>query len=372
MSYLRWTLGAWVVISLVLPCVNQADEPQLMPRAGVLVLRTDRVLRGNILRVGDRYVVTMREHDEVSVAVDAVALRCDSLTDAYQHKRRELPPAAKVADHLKLADWCLRYDLMQAAAEQLMAAQRRDPLDPANARFEKRLKFAANQVPTPAPRPRQTTQYAALAELDAQMRSLPAGVVAQFTHTVQPLLINRCGGGNCHGVNSTAEFRILSTSRARTIPRRFTQRNLLAVLELLDRKQPGRSPLLMMSALPHGGAENPPLRDKDVEQTQRLAEWIFRCLSETGPQPPAVLKTPDTFLLQPFEQPGQVTGNSSTTDTPASSKRDAGPAARGTDPAVQLVGHAEPLQTPTKPRGSTGIDPFDPEIFNRRYLNRDR
>jgi hypothetical protein len=82
MSNPRWALGVCILICLGSSRVNRADDPQLLPRTGVLVLRTGRVLRGDILRVGDRYVVALGKHDEVAVPVGSVDLRCDSLEEA--------------------------------------------------------------------------------------------------------------------------------------------------------------------------------------------------------------------------------------------------------------------------------------------------
>ncbi len=376
MSYPRWTLGAWAVVSLGLMGVTHADDPQLLPRAGVLVLRTDHVMRGNILRVGDRYVVTMNKRDEVSVPVDRVAMHCDSLDDAYRRKRAKLPPGASVADHLRLADWCLCYDLLPAAAEQLMAAQRRAPLDPANERFEKRLHFAAHQTSKPALRRQPAPQVAEQAELDAQLRNLPTGTIAEFTHTIQPLLLNRCGGGSCHGPNAASEFRLLSAARGRTLPRRFTQRNLRAVAELLDPAQPGRSPLLKMSTTAHGGANRPPLSDADVVPSQHLAEWVYKTSKKAGRQPPAVLKTPNTVLLQPLQRRSGAVSDSTATNSAANATPDGNSsenrAATRIDMAVQPAAHQSAVPVTSKPLTATGVDPFDPEVFNRRYIHRKR
>ena len=44
-----WTLATIIVVALGSLGVNQADEPELNPQDGVLVLRSGRVLRGGII-----------------------------------------------------------------------------------------------------------------------------------------------------------------------------------------------------------------------------------------------------------------------------------------------------------------------------------
>jgi len=150
MIYRHIILVACGLVLLGTTSANHAEEPRLLPRAGVLVLRNGSVLEGKILRVGDRYVVGLSERDEVVVPADRVEMECDSLTEAYQRKQKLLGADATVPDHLRLADWCLQNDLLAASAEQLMAAQRRDPSDPANEYFEKRLRLAARRRPARA------------------------------------------------------------------------------------------------------------------------------------------------------------------------------------------------------------------------------
>ena len=374
MSYLRWTLAACIFVLVGVNSVNQADEPQFMPRPGVLVLRTGRVLRGDIVRVGDRYVVALSQQDEIGVPADQVQWQCDSLEDAYVRQRGMLPTKAKVADHLKLANWCLRYNLMTAAAEQLMAAQRCDPHDPENEHFEKRLRFAAQRPTTPPVRSEATEQFVTQKELDELTRSLPHGSVEQFTNTIQPLLINRCGASSCHGPNSDSSFRLVYPNWSRTLPRRFTQRNLQTTLSLLDRGQPDRSPLLVMSALAHGGSKKPSLSEEDVEQLQHLAGWIFRSLGDTSRSAPAALNVPDALLLQPGDRAAATasdTGSLSGGKGPHP-ERLAYPASGQIDSAVRPASHAAQVTVGEGDGSAAGKDPFDPEIFNRRYLGGSR
>ena len=116
-------------------------------------------MRGEITQIGNRFVVTQGKQDEVGVPVASVAWRCTTLHEAYQCQRAALPIHATAAQHLELGDWCLRYELFTAAAEELMAAQRLAPDNPQNERFEKRLRLAAHRCTAPkaASPPRKTS-----------------------------------------------------------------------------------------------------------------------------------------------------------------------------------------------------------------------
>lgn len=356
------------VVLLSAASVNQAEEPRILPRAGVLVLRNGAVLQGEILRVGDRYVVALNKRDEVAVPADTVDMQCDSLKDAYRRKAELLPLDASVAQHLELADWCLQNNLLAAAAEQLMAAQRWNPSDPANEHFEKRLRLAARQQPGPATTRLPASEVGSRAELDELVRSLPASTVERFTETVQPLLINHCGASACHGMNADNSFRLMSPSRNGPLPRRFTQKNLQAVLEYVDPEQPGHSRLLQMATEAHGRAREPALTDRDVTQLHYLAEWVLQSTRDSQEEPPAVFQAPDSIALQPLD----TCGAAPTESTVAADERGkAGysqpPCPPGADD-VQPAGHVEPLRKTDTKDNYSGVDPFDPEIFNRRYL----
>ena len=356
------TLGAIAVIALCTFGITQADEPELNPQPGVLVLRNGRVLRGGIIRVGDRYIVTSGEKDEVGVPADIVEMRCETLEQAYEMRKNALPIASTTSDHLTLGDWCLQYGLMSAAAEQLMAVMEIAPEDPQIKQFETRLKLAVHRSREPSVQTVAATQEVPQAELDRLVKSLPDGVVEQFTSTVQPLLINRCSNGGCHGPNSDADFQLVRPSWSRTLPRRFTQRNLYASLTFVDPKQPMNSDLLVKSTSAHGGNATPVLGDRDAESLRLLASWVHRVSKGNPAVRPAVLHSPQALLLQPSDALGNKR-------EPERFPKDA--------PASPIESSASnPTATPADSSNANadnviaGRDPFDPELFNRKYLKR--
>ncbi len=330
-------------------------------------MRSGRVLRGGIIRVGDRYVVTLGEKDEVGLPVDAVEMRCDTLDQAYQLKKRALPIASTATDHLQLGDWCLQYGLMSAAAEQLMAVMQIDPKNPRIDQFEKRLKLAAHRPLEPSEQTASSTPEVSQSELDGLVRGLPDGVVEQFTSSIQPLLLNRCSTGGCHGPGSESDYRLVRPSWSRTIPRRFTQRNLYASLSFVDRQQPSQSELLVQSISAHGGSATPVIGDRDGEQLQQLAAWVHRVSRGRRNLPPAVIGSPQALLLQPSDKmsdeaaAGETPGDGNTSPI----MRTSGQSALG----LEANHESRPAASGNSGEHSPQ-DPFDPEIFNRRFLKR--
>ncbi|NLX57168.1 MAG: hypothetical protein GXY58_18835 [Planctomycetaceae bacterium] len=356
MAKSRSILGISAALILSVWGSSPADQPQFTPQPGVLVLRTGRVLRGKISRVGDRYVVTLGGQDEVGVPADSVELQCETLEDAYQQKRDGLPTRRSVADHLALADWCLRYELMGSAAEQLMAAQRLEPDSPEVATFERRLRLAAQQ-PTAArststPAPLLTTQ----SDLDQLVRSMPDGTVEQFTNVIQPLLINRCGMSGCHGPNCSSSFRLAYPNWSRTLPRRFTQSNLHVTMQQIDLGKPEDSLLLVNATSAHGTCTHATLGQRDAEQLDQLVEWVHRCtVNRTSP---TNLGSTDALPLSP-----QVPHHGTEPDASVPGSQ---PAGNPGVPAAATPAAASAIRD----ENVTAQDPFDPEIFNRRYARR--
>ncbi|MFO7905158.1 MAG: hypothetical protein ACQESR_05920 [Planctomycetota bacterium] len=382
MNYRILLLGACGLIVWGVTSTNQAEEPRLLPRAGVLVLRTGSVLRGKILRVGDRYVVGLNDRDEVTVRADRVQMRCDSLQEAYRWKQSQLPENAKAADHLQLADWCLRHDCLAAAAEQLMAAQRQSPNGPANEHFEKRLRLAARRRPASSKGREVGHRVPSRAELDDVASSLPTGMVELFTNRVQPLLINHCGTGNCHGPAADSKFRLVLPTDSNSLPRGFTQTNLKMALGFVDAEQPGQSELLTRATEAHGGHSKPALRDGDVDQLQHLAAWVHGSKQAPNRPEPAVLDAPNKVLSQPLEprnshlaDPSPSARGSSGTNANSDPPKNSDAPPKNADASrVQPVQHLESVESPSSsnapPASDTpeGVDPFDPAVFNRRYL----
>ncbi len=345
--------------TLVIVCWLSAagtPEPELAPRDGVLVLDNGGVLSGRVTRAGDYYLVTVGSRSEVRVPVRDVDLYCDSLEEAYRQLRARVDPE-DLAGRLDLADWCLRQGLTGAAADELLEVMARQPghirlpglVRRLNTAIEPPRQRAAAQ--TPSERPLGVDQ------LERFARGLPAATVEQFTTQVQPLLFNRCGGSGCHGGHSSSDFRLIRPSGAAAISRRFTQRNLHSVLQQVDSEAPEFSPLLRQASAPHGGRQTAMLGSREKEQFELLAAWVRRAVRPESEE----RKETDPFT---------VNSPAAREVRPAYAELPVEDSARYVQPAQYLEpGEARRLPTADGQPQFVPRDPFDPEIFNRRYRN---
>src|SRR5688572_2279457 len=103
----------------------------------VVVLQDGGFLRGRVTRNGERYVLA-RGTGEMFIPSSNVLLVAASLEDAYQQRRERLDrPTAE--NHLVLAEWCLRHDLLTHAERELADARALEPHHDQLALFERRL-----------------------------------------------------------------------------------------------------------------------------------------------------------------------------------------------------------------------------------------
>ena len=343
------------------------------PRQGVIVLHGGQVLQGKIVRSGDLYHV-MLPGGEIRVRATKVAYQCDSLEEAYRLRRANIN-AGNADEHVALARWCRRNGLLSAAARELADAMAANPNHPWIPHLERDLKAAMTpsrpQTDDPA-NPR--TKVPSGEELDQMVRQMPAGSVEAFKASVQPLLINSCTTGGCHGPQSGDRFRLLRGHAGRAPSRRATQRNLHATMAMIDRERPEKSPLLLEAMRAHGTAETPALGTKDAIKFQQIVQWVYLVAQgnrQAKPAPkPANVGEPLIGQSGPGKRPAvmaaawpeetlKAAAAGSSTDFPSSKQSSPNAATPGVDrPGVQRGAQIKRF---------VPADPFDPEIFNRRY-----
>lgn len=357
-----------------------AGDRLATPCPGVLVLHGGQVLQGQIERAGDLYRVGL-PGGEIRIRVNSVAYHCATIEEAYGRRRASIRMDS-ADDHLELARWCQHNGLLSSSARELADAMAADPHHPGIPYLERHLNAALAPASTPP-----TTKAPDLpdrdgptdAELDRLIRQMPAGTVEEFTSSIQPLVLNSCTVSGCHGPDSAGRLRLMRSRSGYAPSRRLTQRNLHAVLECIDRNQPGKSPLLTEAAHAHGAAARPPLGEKGEEKLEQIARWVHRVAGAGPSQAPTPLATSQA---EPEKRTGSPSGTAPVHPWPPS-----------TSGEVRKASFDEPVKTPGAPgpkpceartpgnnhenhpsvqRGAkikqfAPVDPFDPEIFNRRY-----
>jgi hypothetical protein len=331
-----------------------------------IVLKDGGVLIGEVSGGGDRYLV-MRAGSEIQVAAANVLFICDSLEEAYQLRRKKID-SPNAASHLHLADWCLRYNLVTAAARELSDARKLEPRHPRLALLERRLAAASRpQLQTARPASPAGDEVATSASTNKPSDSampidaLPAGAVERFTRKVQPILVNSCTTSGCHQPGGAQEFQLDRSLLHGPGNRRTTMQNLAWTLALIDRGQPHLSPLLTVPRETHGGMARPIFGPRQQSAFTHLVDWVA------------------------------LVSNSVAVGQEASSLNRAMKAAeddKATMATVAEINSTEPIAVPLWPEADDLLglpatirygaqlqiwqpkDPFDPEIFNRAHRSR--
>ena len=362
-----------------------------VPQEGVLLLGNGEAIEGKISRVGELYYVAL-PGGQIRVKAAEVDFCCRSLDEAYQRKRASIRGthaswvptegwSGDVHAHLRLAQWCLRHGLLGCAGEELAAALEADPNHPMIAVLERRLKMAVEPPPQHAPAA-PADQTPSPEELDRLIRGMPPGAVETFTQTIQPLLVNHCGAAGCHGPQSQGQFRLLRAPLNRPASRRLTQRNLQAVLPWVNREDPAASPLLTAPIHPHGTAAKAVFGEGQVGQYQRMVDWVYLLAKRPAAEVPETVasKEQPPVRAMPAESPGLDSPPPKTPNTSDPQPADQQPADPQPADPQPAAGTDSGQQKPTAPASSVQrgaplpvfvpVDPFDPEIFNRRYFGK--
>ncbi len=354
-------------------------------RDGILLLRNGNLLQGKITERADRYAVVV-DGGEIHVKASEVLSVCRTLQEGYRKKQSFVRPG-NVRDHLELALWCQRYGLLECAAEQLAEAKALDPRYPMIPLVERRIQISPFRpkavdraaAPSDSPPPPE--------DLDVLARGMPPGSIERFTQTIQPLLANNCSAAGCHGPNTESRFRLLRIPSGRPASRRLTQRNLHSTLQWVDRKDPAASPILTAPIRPHGPAKTAVFTDQHVTQYKQLVDWVYQVARRAEPQAVATVSheesaataaassLPPSVRTAVHNAPVESADGRLSELSPAASLPDAiGPPTESH--ANSFAPEADQGSSGARPSVQRGaplpqyvpVDPFDPEIFNRRFF----
>ncbi len=342
-------------VSHMATATNSPGQAQSPPEQ-IILLSNAQVLRGNVTLYGDRYLIT-RARSELRIPVKQVERICHDLDEAYIHLNKKACSGSAI-DHLLLAQWCLDEGLRYCAHTQLDLAIKKQPDHPRIPLIRRQLQSRISQennVQASIAKPVVSTK-----DLDALVHDMPKGTVESFTRTVQPLLMNSCSARACHGIAGANDFLLHRFTRKQSIPRRGTLRNLHAVMKWIDRERPTESTLLHYASTAHGTKNNPASRNPPLVSGgipfQRLSGWIaqFRngdLPTNNAPERPQSLAVGTSFASDAGSVKSPSLYNRSREQQNKKISRLSG----------------KPSFSPKKPPYFLPKDPFDPEIFNRRY-----
>lgn len=210
---------------------------------------------------------------------------CNSMQDVYSARVAAIQSEDAVS-YLNLADWCIKYKMLDKAEEHLAYAKRIQYDYPYIPVMERRLALAkqqlaremdpANDQPVPdSSKKDPITQINKLRSeriaLEQIAKNMPGDTLKQFSMEIQPILLNSCGTANCHG-STENDFQLIRTPQSHNI----TLKNLYSVLRQVDRNTPDASRILTMSTQAHGGLDVPVFSRSRTSAYSRLVGWTYR------------------------------------------------------------------------------------------------
>jgi hypothetical protein len=363
------------------------ERPLLEEGRELLILRNGQIFEGRIEKIKDQYLVDASD-SQVKVRAADVEFVCRSLEEAYLRKRAVIQDG-NWRDHLELARWCQKHEMLKPARDELAAAEAISPNNPLADMLRRQMETA--EEPAEKPEKKFFREEISNEELDHMVRGLPPGTVELYTQIVQPVLMNNCTASGCHGQQSQTAFRLYRTSTGEQANRRLTQRNLYNVLRYIDRENPAESPLLIVPSKPHGTAKTAIFSEHRAGQFGRMVEWAVelgpadysmpdeidappRLLSREAMQAkplaatrknharPIPVAEPDSDEVQPAsyqEPPAEFLQSSGQTKTAKTPKQSPKPPIEGKIKRGAPIPKNEPK------------DAFDPDVFNRRYHKQD-
>jgi hypothetical protein len=344
-----------------------ADQPPLH-KGKVLILKNEFTIQGDIERVSDGYCIRGKR-GETWVPTERVLTLVASLPDAYAYLRKRIN-LGDADERLRLARWCWDKGLQQQALAELKAAAE---LRPAHAETRRLLLYwqqAPAKTTASAPAPGAGAQKTALPPADSPPIEVTTESLGTFATRVQPILMNACA--RCHATGHGGNFHLTQVFEAGISNRRTLERNLAAVLAEVDVNQPETSRLLIKAVSDHAHTGQAPLRDRQCPPYRTLESWVkltvadnpqLRSKSEADSTAQAPMRSEETrdSAKPPLEGSRTKDGAESRWGTEARPRPSTpSPVSRGG------AGKALPPPSPGSGNSVSPVDPYDPELFNRK------
>ena len=326
-----------------LPTAAPVPSGTVSAKGRVLVFKTERTLSGEIDLVGDRYRVK-RVIGETWIPADQVQALCGSLDEAYKFLRGR----ANLNDpdeRLRLAEWCRQHDLLEQAINEVREASYLRPQD-------ERVRRMLAHLETAKARPAQASSP--VKESPAPRVEVTSDSATQFAVRVQPILMNACV--KCHNTGRGGQFQLTHVSGPGLADRRTMEKNLSAVLDQINAREPRMSRLLTKSVSIHGrDMVQAPLNSRDTVAFRTLEQWVGRTV-ENNPQ----------LAERAISGPRQEASASAKSGERWGADRAAQPTPTIPPAPVKTTPPPSAPATPM-PAVPTTPDPVDPDGFNREF-----
>lgn len=320
-----------------------------------LVLKNGHEIEGVIVQDAQQTVVQTASGSKLFFPNDKVDFVSPNLSAAYWQKVARVGPT-DAKGHIELFHWCLDRSMHEQAGNQIKLLMEMEV-------SAIKLEFLLNKLTHErkiASQPKTKSN-----DLDNQIRqvnfeeaagpSMPtaeeihqsaAGLtpdaISHYKRRVEPLLIRSCYTAGCHDTKATVmPLRHLPGNKV--VPKRMSQANLHEVLKHIDSTRPFKNPFFA-AAVDHHADQDKPIIRRGSKQFETLRQWLVLISNQPF----------DFHSAAPvvdFDAPKPNTINR--LEKPASSNFAAPPRV--------------PVLKPEPPQPALQKDPFDPNLFNRKY-----
>jgi len=310
-----WWIGAWVAVNCAVIFAQGSEPPnqeeavsaqspvdpeQATPaeaapakpdRPSTLVMHSLDVVEGVVLQREGVFRVQV-DDGVLVIPAGSILFECGSREEAYLLlKPRVLPNNA--ADHISLAKWCIKNELLEQAQEEVQAAVRLNPDNEENRFMMKYVDELLNpyRIPEDAQgyrRDRFNLAESFLKEAEP-LGGMTRSQAREFTSRVQPILLNSCATARCHRVGNpdTEGFHLKPLGGYQSL--QVTEFNLEQIQKQLDRREPYQSPLLRAHRQTDGPIRSPFDKPQGEHLERTILSWIIS-LDEPESDPEAPME----------------------------------------------------------------------------------
>lgn len=381
---LRRILAIAAVLAIGMTEVCAQIPALLPPEQGLLVLQTGKVMFGRISGGPPSGYTVDVPQGKIFVPVEQVQFRCEDLREAYLRLRNTIQ-ADDVLGHVMLARWCVTYNRIEEARDELELALKLEPDREETRRMLARLNGG---VEATDPQPEKNRKKRVFTQMDItapeSIGGLPSELGSQFSRRIQPLLMNSCSSGACHAPRGKRDFELSIVRSGFGMNRQTAESNLQAVMGQIDLAHPDESPLLKAAGGHHGARGRPIfLGRKGEEQLRELRDWVVAVAAERRGDRFSTDSVPAAKERPTAAAPKPRTTRPATAEPVASAPKPAEP--KRVNPAPAGPPERERETVAEKPAADTALpgapelsrepvpepeDAFDPEIFNRETRRR--
>lgn len=405
-SWAIWSCAGWLSYGLFATLALSEDTIK-SGSTGVLLLEGNRVVQGRITSQGATYAVEQAAGTLV-VSKEQVTYVGPDLRTVYLHLEDALPNPASADDHVDLARWCIGYKLVSEARFELEAALETDPSRDDIRRNLNKLDSLLKRPPPSSQLPKSETPAERFAKGTAgyaleveSLGGLSREAGQEFTRRIQPILMHNCTASACHGPLSDNKFKLTLVRQGSVASRSTTEKNLLGLLDYIDREQPKSGTLWKLLKTNHGAqGRSIFLGTRGKDQLKAFQDWLMSLSDGSEEHEPVATTSSDrSSIIQQSshvveQNPRWRKGGPNVAPPADEDVRPAAKAPRTATSSVKGTAHrgsqgqsdsksktspraapanpgpdVEPIVTAERPAEIPDLppeDPFDPNEFNRR------